>query len=68
MPVYRIVDAETRETRRKIMCPLYAIRKQLGPGETFVWVDPVLEGMGITAEDAAAIDQHERDLHAGEQA
>lgn len=60
MPVYRIADAQG-VLSRKIMCPADEIARQLAQGETATEVDPLVEGLGMTTELLAAVDQYEAD-------
>ncbi len=61
MPIYRVTDA-AGVLSRKIMCPADEIDRQLAPGETAAEVDPLVDGLGMTTELLAAVDQYEADL------
>lgn len=60
MPVYRISDAQG-VLSRKVMCPADEIARQLAQGETAAEVDPLVDGLGMTTELLAAVDQYEAD-------
>lgn len=60
MPIYRVTDA-AGVLSRKVMCPADEIGRQLAHGETATEVDPLVDGLGMTTELLAAVDQYEAD-------
>ncbi|WP_156361233.1 hypothetical protein ACQR50_09290 [Sphingomonas sp. Xoc002] len=53
MTLYLVSGADG-EPRRKISCPPAEIEAQLGEGETFAEVDPLVDGFGLTTPSGDA--------------